>query len=107
MTSNACVFLSQPLWEDNAEESSHQNNTGNESDSEEERKPLVEKDEYHKLTEEELRWEGAGQFQPSKLNKSLFVGFNRPSVVEQERPKSTQLTKKEVVSSRVEPTESR
>ena len=39
-----------------------------ESESEEDRKPRIDTDEFHKLTEEETQWESAGHFQPKKLN---------------------------------------
>lgn len=116
-TSNRSAFCWQPLWEDNVDELNHENNAASRSDSEDERKPLVETDEYHKMTEDELKWEGAGQFQPSKLNKSLFMEFDKPSPAEQGRPKISQHTttkkvvkvsKEEVVvSSTVDQTESR
>ena len=46
-----------------------------ESKSEEERKPRIDLDENHKLTEEEKQWESAGHFQPKKLNTALMASF--------------------------------
>jgi len=43
-----------------------------ESESEEERKPRIDTDENHKLTEEEKQWDSAGHFQPKKLNIPMF-----------------------------------
>lgn len=48
-----------------------------ESEGEEERKPRIDSDEYHKLTEEEKQWESAGHFQPKKLNISLMASFQQ------------------------------
>lgn len=36
-------------------------------ENEEQRTPLVDVDEHHKLNDDELRWERAGQFQPGRL----------------------------------------
>lgn len=69
----------------------HQDDSRSESDSdsEDERRPRVESDEYHKLTEEELKWESARHFQPSRLNTSLFTEFDKPSAAREESPRST------------------
>ena len=47
------------------------------SEGEEERKPRIDSDEYHKLTEEEKKWESTGHFQPKKLNTSLMASFQQ------------------------------
>lgn len=38
-----------------------------EDEKEETRTPMIDVDEYHKLNDDELKWERAGQFQPGKL----------------------------------------
>ncbi|XP_048587859.1 trichohyalin isoform X2 [Nematostella vectensis] len=52
-------------------------------DNDEARTPFVDVDEHHKLNDEELRWESAGQFQPSKL-KSMFheMDSEEPATIE-------------------------
>jgi len=42
-----------------------------EEDSEDQRVPLVEIDEKHKLNDDELKWERAGQFQPGRLTSKF------------------------------------
>lgn len=42
-----------------------------EDDNEDQRVPLVEIDERHKMNDDELRWERAGQFQPGRLNSKF------------------------------------
>ena len=48
---------------------------GESKSEEEERKPRIDTDENHKLTEEEKQWESAGHFQPKKLNTALMASF--------------------------------
>ena len=48
---------------------------GESKSEEEERKPRIDTDENHKLTEEEKQWESAGHFQPKKLNNALMASF--------------------------------
>ena len=62
-----------------------------ESASEEERKPRVDTDEYHKLTQEETQWESAGHFQPKKLNAALMASFLQADAADSKpMPKKTQ-----------------
>lgn len=62
-----------------------------ESASEEERKPRIDTDEYHKLTQEETQWESAGHFQPKKLNAALMASFLQADAADSKpMPKKTQ-----------------
>ncbi|XP_068725794.1 trichohyalin-like isoform X3 [Montipora capricornis] len=63
--------------ESSSEESESGSESPSESESKEERKPRIDTDEYHKLTEEEKQWESAGHFQPKKLNIALMSSFQQ------------------------------
>ena len=82
------------------ETSSEDSESTSESESEgkEERKPRIDSDEYHKLTEEEKKWESTGHFQPKKLNTSLMASFQQAPLNEgvyNPVPKKTQESSRE------------
>ena len=70
-----------------------------ESESEEERKPRIDTDEHHKLTEDEKQWESAGHFQPKKLNIAMMTSFQQGSADDgsfKPAPKRTQESSREM-----------
>lgn len=55
-------------------------------------RPSAETDRNTNLTEEEQRWESAGQFQPGRLQKTVFHSLPQAtSVDEQPKPKPRKL----------------
>lgn len=63
--------------EESDSSSESESESESESKSEEERKPRIDTDEHHKLTEDEKQWESAGHFQPKKLNIALMANFQQ------------------------------
>lgn len=63
--------------EESDSSSESESESESESKSEEERKPRIDTDEHHKLTEDEKQWESAGHFQPKKLNITLMANFQQ------------------------------
>ena len=63
--------------EESDSSSESESESESESKSEEERKPRIDTDEHHKLTEGEKQWESAGHFQPKKLNIALMANFQQ------------------------------
>ena len=46
-------------------------------DDKPQRQPFYEQDEDHHMTQDEMKWESAGHFQPGKLDTSKFNKFAR------------------------------